>query len=583
MSNSQNGGFISTIGSGLVLLLKIVIGFFLLPIMGLWQGLKFFRRHVYSQGSWWRDISGAVAGIAGGIMLAYKHVGVNDPNANWWVAGGFATALAIYAYIYPAVFWLVIQPLLPYLRAFLRNTLHFLRLLGVNLWQGICWFLRKFIWAPLHFFCTKIIYPILEFIWEEIFCRGARILRWCWNSFWQIVRVGLENFGRFLKFAWNDVLVPCGEFLWNVILKPLGRLLRYCGQQLWKVICWTWNNLLVPLAKWVWKRLVIPFWSFLCRCARGIRRAFFWTIDQIVVPLIEFIWKQVLCRIGRLIKQCWNGFWHCVGWVFDNLICPTVKFIWEEIICRVLRFIWVEIICRLGRWLNTLWTWLIVKPIQWVWKKILQPILSAVQLFVVKVWTYMSGVFVLCYYSRGTSAELLSHLLGLAIPVGLIAIVIGVAPKIAEIWLVVLFIPALYAIPLAYVWGGKVLRLAMNWLNGFALSFSSAYLIGLCASQFVSVRLSIGIGSAAGILLFFVLYPLAFSFWERHAQGNLIETTLLSIFNRGFARVERMVSVVSNLCIEVWLFIQKTVPDFLYRTWNDTLNWLKRVFHRFGG
>lgn len=165
----------------------------------------------------------------------------------------------------------------------------------------------------------------------------------------------------------------------------------------------------------------------------------------------------------------------------------------------------------------------------------------------------------------------------------MIAIYIGTAPMLSKLWLMLIAVPAIAAVPLAYVWGGKALRLGGNWINGFALSFSSAYLIGLAASQFVSLQSAVEIGSGAGILLFFVLYPLLFGGWERLTQGSRFELAILGLLKAGFARADSEVSVISGLCVEVWVYLQNTVPDFLYRTWTDTWNWIQRVFRRFGG
>ncbi|MBX9722158.1 MAG: hypothetical protein K2X81_12235, partial [Candidatus Obscuribacterales bacterium] len=71
--------------------------------------------------------------------------------------------------------------------------------------------------------------------------------------------------------------------------------------------------------------------------------------------------------------------------------------------------------------------------------------------------------------------------------------------------------------------------------------------------------------------------------WERLTQGSRFELAILGLLKAGFARADSEVSVISGLCIEVWVYLQNTVPDFLYRTWTDTWNWIQRVFRHFGG
>jgi hypothetical protein len=587
----QDGSNAAKLASIATFLLKVLIGIFMVPLMALWQGLKFFRRHVYNKGGWWRDISGASLGIACGVTLAQRHF--HTANSNWWSLAGFDLALAVYAYVYPALFWLIIEPLLPYLRAFLKNVVEFLRLLFMDICRAISWFWRKLVWASLCWLWDNLIDPLLSFIWQQVICRIADAIKWCWNTFWHFVGTCIRRIADAIDWIYRHIVAPFCRFVLHRVIQPLCRFLRSCVRKMRQACSWLWEHVIKPSARFVWQRIVVPgarflwhrvlvpLWHFVCKCARLIRKAACWAYGHVALPLLRFVWRQIICRIGLFLERCWQYACRAVRWIYRKVVCRFVRWFYEQILRRVGRALrWAA--RKLIEAIRQLWNLLVIKPLRWLWKRIIFPVVNRIYQRLQRAWNFVSRLFKLTYYARTTTSELLSNVLALAIPAALSWLYIAAVPHLTRYLLAIMLLPALSSIPLAYVWGGRILHVVQNWLIGFSLAFSSAYLAGVALAYFVSLNWAIATGIATGIACFFVLYPMLYCAIARRCEGSRTELAILGTFRAVNQRIEAAVAVLSSLCVEVWIYLRDTIPAFLAHTWKETWNFIQRVLRHFG-
>lgn len=169
--------------SWFLLAVKVFIGILLVVPMGAWEGLKFFRRLVYSKGTWLRELTGAASGLASGIEFGYLKSTSDPAHGVQWQLMGLLVAFAVYAYAFPGVFWVghkLIEPLFPFfrrvlnwvwdtvicglgrlLKSALKHLLKFIELVFTNLVKAVRSLVRHLIIEPIRWVYDNVVVPVL--------------------------------------------------------------------------------------------------------------------------------------------------------------------------------------------------------------------------------------------------------------------------------------------------------------------------------------------------------------------------------------------------------------------------------------
>lgn len=182
-----------------------------------------------------------------------------------------------------------------------------------------------------------------------------------------------------VRMLW-DALVVAGRFLKDTVVRPVGRALLWVGQAvfvwpwvaLWryvavpvgKAIGWLGNVLLVVPAVWVYRSVLTPIghgitWVaggvvWLVRAAvTGLRLALYWTGRVLLVLPALAVWRGVLAPIGRGLAVVGREVWAALGHAW-----------------RIAGYVSLAV----GRCLATLFRWIFMEPVRWVYRTVLTPV-----------------------------------------------------------------------------------------------------------------------------------------------------------------------------------------------------------------
>ena len=187
-----------------------------------------------------------------------------------------------------------------------------------------------------------------------------------------------------VRMVW-DALVVVGRFLNDTLLRPLGRALLWLGKALfvWPLAA-LWRYVLVPLGKalaWLVHILVVVPLGWLYRWVlTPAGHAVAWLVRYLLVVPGVWFYEWVLTPVG-----------HAVAWLVRYLLVVPVVWSYRWILTPVGRFLAVVgrelgtalghawrvagyISLAVGRFLGTLFRWIFVEPVRWVYRTVLTPL-----------------------------------------------------------------------------------------------------------------------------------------------------------------------------------------------------------------
>ncbi|MER6343000.1 hypothetical protein ACWC10_05405 [Streptomyces sp. NPDC001595] len=222
-----------------------------------------------------------------------------------------------------------------------------------------------------------------------------------------------------LRMVW-DALVVLGRFLNDTVLRPLGRALAWLGKALfvWPLVAlWRWvllpagrglgwllKWLVVVPAVWLYRWVLTPVGHGIAWLARAVAAGLTWVYDRLLTPLghglrwlarylfvVPAVWlfEWVLLPLGRAVA--WT-----VHWTLRVLFVLPAVAVWRWILVPVGRVLAVvarevgtalghawriagHISLAVGRFLATLFRWIFVEPVRWVYRTVLTPVGHAVR------------------------------------------------------------------------------------------------------------------------------------------------------------------------------------------------------------
>lgn len=183
-----------------------------------------------------------------------------------------------------------------------------------------------------------------------------------------------------VRMVW-DALVVSGRFLRDTVLRPVARVLivwplvglwRYVVVPLAKGIAWLGEVLVVVPLKWLYRYVLTPLghalaWLYarvltpvghavlwvLAPVGRAILSVLYWIARVLLVLPASALWRWVLVPVGQVLAVVGREVWQALGhaWRVASRISLAV-----------------------GRALATLFRWIFVEPLRWVYRTVLTPV-----------------------------------------------------------------------------------------------------------------------------------------------------------------------------------------------------------------
>ncbi|MFF4355761.1 hypothetical protein [Streptomyces sp. NPDC001604] len=216
--------------------------------------------------------------------------------------------------------------------------------------------------------------------------------------------------GRALLWVARAVFVWPVVGLWRYVLVPLGRALGWLGNVLLVVpMKWFHRCVLTPLGQalmWLYARVLTPvghgvMWvlrgvgAVLALLGTGVFAGVAWLVRYLVVVPAVWAYARVLAPVGRavawLVGVVATGVGVALYWVGRVLFVLPALALWRWVLVPVGRFLAVvgrevgqaighawrvagRISLAVGRALATLFRWIFVEPVRWVYRTVLTPV-----------------------------------------------------------------------------------------------------------------------------------------------------------------------------------------------------------------
>ncbi|MFE2280771.1 hypothetical protein ACFXAE_26815 [Streptomyces sp. NPDC059454] len=223
----------------------------------------------------------------------------------------------------------------------------------------------------------------------------------------------LRPLGRALLWVGRAVFVWPFVGLWRYVLVPFGKGLAWLG----KVLAWLgkvlavlpaiafYRHVLTPLghgAVWLYARVLTPIGHVLAAIGAGVRAGVVWLGRCLVVVPSAWLYRWVLTPVGRAIAWCVKGLVWLVAtivtgigtglyWIVRILLVLPALAVWRRVLVPVGRVLAIvarevgdalghawrvagHISLAVGRWLGTLFRWVFVEPVRWVYRRVLTPV-----------------------------------------------------------------------------------------------------------------------------------------------------------------------------------------------------------------
>ncbi|MFJ9894862.1 hypothetical protein ACIQPR_16235 [Streptomyces sp. NPDC091280] len=227
-----------------------------------------------------------------------------------------------------------------------------------------------------------------RFLWRTVLRPvGRALFVWPVVALWRYAVVpGAKALGWLVKVL---VLVPA-VWLYRTVLTPVGHALGWSARRIGDGLAWVYARVLTPVghacawvvggvaaavawlgryalvvpAGWLYAWVLAPVGRAFARCGRGLlwlARAvgtgvgvvLYWTARILLVLPAVALWRWVLAPVGRVLAVVGREVWDALGhaWRIAGHISLAV-----------------------GRALATLFRWIFVAPVSWVYRTVLTPV-----------------------------------------------------------------------------------------------------------------------------------------------------------------------------------------------------------------
>ncbi|MDN3022925.1 hypothetical protein [Streptomyces sp. S.PB5] len=248
--------------------------------------------------------------------------------------------------------------------------------------------------VPLRIVVLVLVVPV-RVVWDALVV-GGRLLN----------DVVLRPVGRALLWVGRAVFVWPLVGLWRYAVVPLGKVLGWLGKYLVVVpVVWLYRYVLTPVGHgfgWLYARVLTPvghgvMWVLrgigggLAAIGAGVYAAMAWLVRYLVVVPAGWVYEWILTPVGHGLLWVLRGIGLALYWVARVLLVLPLLALWRWVLVPVGRFLAVVgrevgdalghawriagyISLAVGRFLGTLFRWVFVEPVRWVYRTLLTPV-----------------------------------------------------------------------------------------------------------------------------------------------------------------------------------------------------------------
>ncbi|MEU9349866.1 hypothetical protein AB0D65_02330 [Streptomyces griseoloalbus] len=223
----------------------------------------------------------------------------------------------------------------------------------------------------------------------------------------------LRPLGRALLWVGRAVFVWPFVGLWRYVLVPLGKGLAWLGNVLVVLPALAFHRfVLIPLGHalaWVYARVLTPVGQVLAAFVTGVGAGLAWLGRYLVVVPSVWVYRWVLTPVGHAIAWCGKGVLWCgkgfvwlvtmivtgIGmalyWITRILLVLPALAVWHWVLVPVGRVLAVvareagtalghawrvagHLSLAVGRFLGSVFRWVFVEPVRWVYRSVLTPV-----------------------------------------------------------------------------------------------------------------------------------------------------------------------------------------------------------------
>ncbi|MEV5434775.1 hypothetical protein AB0K80_01885 [Streptomyces sp. NPDC052682] len=269
---------------------------------------------------------------------------------------------------------------------------------------------------PVRIVVLVLVVPV-RMVWDALVVAGrflndtvlrplGRALLWLARAVfvWPFValwRYGAVPLAKGLAWLAAVLLVRPAVWLYGYVLTPLGHALAWVGRGVGAGLAWVYARVLAPVGHgvlWVLRGIG----AVLAAVGLGVWTAVAWLVRHLVVVPALWLYTWVLAPAGRAIAWCGKGLLWLLRMIVTGigialywtgrilLVLPALA-VWRWVLAPVGRFLAVvgrevgdalghawriagRISLAVGRFLATLFRWILVEPVRWVYRSVLTPV-----------------------------------------------------------------------------------------------------------------------------------------------------------------------------------------------------------------
>ncbi|MER5749956.1 hypothetical protein [Streptomyces sp. NPDC002088] len=220
---------------------------------------------------------------------------------------------------------------------------------------------------------------------------GRALFVWPWVGLWRYVVVPLA-----VALAWvgKVLLVVPSVWFYRYVLTPVGHGLAWLARGIGAGFAWVYARVLTPIGHGVmWLLRGIGF--VLAGLGAGLYMVVAWLVRYLVVVPAVWVYAWVLAPVGRAIAWLAGAIVTGIGlvlyWITRVLVVLPALALWRWVLVPVGRVLAVvarevgdalghawrvagRVSLAVGRFLGTLFRWIFVEPVRWVYRTVLTPV-----------------------------------------------------------------------------------------------------------------------------------------------------------------------------------------------------------------
>ncbi|PKW07781.1 hypothetical protein SAMN05428944_5140 [Streptomyces sp. 1222.5] len=239
---------------------------------------------------------------------------------------------------------------------------------------------------------------VLRPLGRALLWAGKALLVWPLVGLWRHVVVPV---GKALALLATVLLVVPAVWLYRRVLTPVGHVVVRLARGVLAGLCWLYARVLAPLGHAL-ARLLKGIGAVLAAIGLGLYTALAWLARHLIALLAHWLYTWILTPVGHAVAWCVRGLGRLLGllatgiglalyWTVRVLLVLPALALWRWVLAPAGRFLALvarevgdalghawriagRISLAVGRALATLFRWILVEPLRWVYRTVLTPL-----------------------------------------------------------------------------------------------------------------------------------------------------------------------------------------------------------------